>query len=176
MFSHLAGFGVAFFFGLSKAGLLMQIFQATSAEEYHQARRLIEAYAAALGVDLEFQNFSHELDALAEVYGSPDGCLLLAQEEEQFLGCVALRKLDKDLCEMKRLYVSRAGRGRGLGRALAKAVIERARTLGYERIRLDTLPTMHEARQLYASLGFREIAPYRFNPIAGTSFMELSLV
>lgn len=154
----------------------MQIFQATSAEDFHQARRLIEEYAASLGVDLEFQNFAHELEALAEEYGAPSGCLMLAQEAEQLLGCVALRKLSEGICEMKRLYVAPAGRGRGVGRALANAVIAEARTLGYERMRLDTLPAMHEARRLYAALGFRAIAPYRFNPIAGTSFMELSLI
>lgn len=153
----------------------MQIFKAVSTADYHQARRLIEAYAVALGVDLEFQNFSHELDALAEEYGAPSGCLLLTKEDEQLLGCVALRKIDEGICEMKRLYVAPAGRGRGLGRALAYAVIAEARRLGYERMRLDTLPAMREARQLYAALGFREIVPYRFNPIAGTSFMELRL-
>ncbi len=153
----------------------MQILQAVSEDDFQKARGLIEEYAASLGVDLEFQNFSHELDTLAEEYGAPSGCLLLAQEAEQLLGCVALRKIDADTCEMKRLYVSPIGRGRGAGRALANALIAEARKLGYERMRLDTLPSMREARRLYASLGFREIAPYRFNPIAGTSFMELSL-
>ena len=153
----------------------MQISQAASQADFQNARRLIEAYASTLGVDLEFQNFSHELDTLTEEYGPPFGCLLLAQEDEQLLGCVALRRIDESVCEMKRLYVAPAGRGRGLGRALANTIIAAARNLGYERMRLDTLPTMHEARKLYAALGFREIAPYRFNPIMGTSFMELRL-
>ena len=153
----------------------MQIFQAVSADDYHKARGLIEEYAASLGVDLEFQNFSHELNTLAEEYGPPFGSLLLAKDAEQLLGCVALRQIESGICEMKRLYVAPAGRGRGLGRALANEITAEARKLGYERMRLDTLPSMHEARRLYAALGFREIAPYRFNPIAGTSFMELSL-
>ncbi|NUO82414.1 GNAT family N-acetyltransferase [candidate division KSB1 bacterium] len=154
----------------------MQISQAQSEDDYRKARRLFEEYAAALGVDLEFQNFSHELTHLPVEYGPPSGCLLLAEEANLPLGCIALRQISASICEMKRLYVAPAGRGRGVGRALAHVVIAEARTLGYERMRLDTLPAMHEARGLYVSLGFREIAPYRFNPIAGTSFMELCLV
>jgi len=154
----------------------MQISQAASAADFQKARRLIEKYAASLDIDLEFQNFSHELNSLAEEYGPPSGCLLLAEDADYLLGCVALRKINEDIGEMKRLYVATEGRGRGVGRTLANAIIAAARKLGYERMRLDTLPSMREARQLYASLGFREIAPYRFNPIEGTSFMELSLI
>ncbi len=154
----------------------MQISRAQSEHEFRKARRLIEEYAVSLGIDLEFQNFSHELDSLSVEYGPPSGCLLLAEEGDQLLGCVALRQIGAGVCEMKRLYVAPAGRGRGVGRALASAIIEEARALGHERMRLDTLPSMREARQLYASLGFHEIASYRFNPIAGTSFMELRLI
>jgi len=154
----------------------MQISRVISEGDFRKARRLIEEYASALGIDLEFQNFSHELDSLPEEYGPPSGCLLLAEDSENLLGCVALRQISAGICEMKRLYVAPAGRGSGVGRALANAIIAEARALGYERMRLDTLPSMGTARELYASLGFREIAPYRFNPIEGTSFMELRLI
>jgi len=127
---------------------------------------LLREYADSLDIDLSFQDFRAEL---ADPLGFYDLVLLAAD------GCVALRRLDAETCELKRLYVRPAARGRGLGRSLAQAVIAHARARGYERMRLDTVPSMDEARALYASLGFREIEPYRFNPVAGTQFLELEL-
>ena len=134
-------------------------------------RNLVLEYAASLGVDLSFQDFQHEIDTLETYYE----LMLLAREDGDAAGCVALRRIDSELCEMKRLYVRPAFRGRDLGRALANAVIAEARQRGYQRMRLDTLPTMTSAMALYQSLGFRDIAPYRFNPIEGTRFLELAL-
>jgi putative acetyltransferase len=136
---------------------------------------LFEEYAASLGFDLGFQDFERELRELPGDYAAPRGVLLLAQIRTRAIGCVAVRPLAADICEMKRLYVRPEYRGTGAGRALAEAAIVVGRKLGYARMRLDTVPTMAAARGLYRALGFREIPPYRHNPIPGTAFMELEL-
>ncbi len=140
-----------------------------------EARRLFVEYQAALGVDLCFQGFAEELATLPGNYSRPGGRLLLGVNGATTLGVIALRLLRGSDCEMKRLYVRPEGRGRGLGRILAAAVIGEARQAGYHRILLDTLPAMKEAQALYRSLGFKEIAPYYPNPIGGTSYMALPL-
>ena len=150
--------------------------QAERPHQITQARELFLEYASSLGFSLCFQNFDKELAALPGDYVPPTGRLLLAEYEGQVAGCVALHKLADGTCEMKRLYLRPQFRGKGLGRTLADRIIAEARSIGYQRMRLDTVePVMKDAVVMYRRLGFREIAPYCDNPIAGALYMELLL-
>lgn len=139
------------------------------------SRQLLEEYAASIGIDLCFQNFARELAELPGSYAPPEGRLLLANQQGAFAGCVALRKLEDGICEMKRLYVRPHFRGQGFGKLLATAVITEARKIGYHTMRLDTLATMRLAISLYEDLGFRRIPPYYRNPVPCVVFLELNL-
>jgi putative acetyltransferase len=150
--------------------------QAESAVQIAQARELFLEYAQSLGFSLCFQNFDQELATLPGDYAPPSGRLLLAECEGQLAGCVALHKLDADICEMKRLYLRPRFRGKGLGRLLADRIITEARQIGYQRMRLDTVePVMKDAVAMYRRIGFQDIAPYCTNPVAGALYMELQL-
>lgn len=134
-------------------------------------RELLIEYAAETGLDLEFQGFGEEVRTLPGHYS----IILIAAWSGQPAGCVALRSIDASTCEMKRLYVRPAFRGKHIGRALAEKIIEAAKELGFRAMRLDTLPTMRSAIAMYDSLGFRDIPPYRFNPVEGARYLELDL-
>jgi ribosomal protein S18 acetylase RimI-like enzyme len=154
------------------------IIQADSAEHLHHIRDLFTEYAAYLGdnhAEVRFEDFRQEVGDLPGAYGPPDGRLLLAVVGSDVAGCVALRKIGAGVCEMKRLYVRPAFRGRQVGRQLAQAVIDEARHIGYRCMRLDTLPAMAAAFALYQSLGFVHIAPYGAHPIPEAVFLELAL-
>jgi ribosomal protein S18 acetylase RimI-like enzyme len=153
----------------------MQIVEAHSGASLPLVRELFVEYAAGLPISLCFQDFDRELSTLPGPYAPPAGRLLLALEENRATGCVALRKLAHRICEMKRLYVRPDLRRRGTGRALAGAVIDAARQLGYHSMRLDTLASMKAAIALYASLGFHPIDPYYQNPSTDAVFLELVL-
>jgi ribosomal protein S18 acetylase RimI-like enzyme len=155
---------------------MLKIIEAEAGGNLEVARKLFEEYRGSLPFDLHFQNFDEELAKLPGEYNPPTGCLLLATHQDQAAGCVALRRLSEGICEMKRLYVRPKFRRQGIGRALAEAIIEHAKKVGYARMRLDTAPSMDAARGLYASLGFKNIGPYRYNPLKGAVFMELALI
>lgn len=136
---------------------------------------LFREYTASLGIDLSFQDFESELASLPGKYAPPRGRLLIARRGAQAMGCVALRPISVEACEMKRLYVRPAARGEQLGRRLAERICEEARAAGYRRICLDTLPGMAAAIGLYGSMGFKPIEPYVFNPIPSALFLGRDL-
>lgn len=158
--------------------MLLSVVKAIEEDQYKQVRELFLEYVDSLDIDLSFQNINTELQNIPGEYAPPEGCILLAMYGEQIAGCVALRKINENVCEMKRLYVKPDFKGKGVGRELTLSIIEEAKVCGcgYRFMRLDTLPTMIQAISLYRSLGFYRIEPYRFNPIEGTIYMELQLV
>jgi len=153
----------------------VDITQAQLAADFTTARILFEEYARSLGIDLSFQGFAAELSSLHSMYAPPSGCLLIARRDGEALGCIGVRNLSGRSCEMKRLYVRDAARGSGLGRKLVLNAISIARSLGYQRMCLDTLADMTAARGLYRALGFLDTEPYYQTPLSGTSFMALDL-
>ncbi len=153
----------------------MKIRQAATALDIETVRALFQEYAAGLGVSLCFQGFAAELAGLPGQYAPPHGRLLLASENDESVGCVALRPISDTVGEMKRLFVRPAFRGQGIGRMLADQIIVEGRTIGFTTIRLDTLPMMKEATRLYHSLGFVRRAAYYDTPLPDTIFMELQL-
>ena len=153
-----------------------ELLEARAPVDIAHARRLFRAYANWLGVDLCFQGFERELAELPGCYAPPAGRLLIARVGGEIVGCVGLRPLETGVCEMKRLWVEPGFAGHGVGRALAEAIIAAARQIGYQRMRLDTLPArMPAAQHLYAALGFREIPAYYHNPLAGVVMLERAL-
>lgn len=152
------------------------ILPAESPEQIRQVRELFEEYGASLSFSLCFQSFEQELAALPGAYAKPAGSLLLALYGNEPAGCVALRRLDQEACEMKRLYVRPPFRGLRVGRKLVSAILVEGRACGYSKMRLDTIASaMKTAVDLYRSMGFRGIAPYTHNPIAGAIYLEHDL-
>ena len=145
-------------------------------DELPVIQALFEEYAESLSFDLDFQDFRKELETLPGKYGAPEGSILVARENGKTVGCVAVRPLGSEICEMKRLYVKPAHRGKRVGRELAVAIIEEARRLGYSAMRLDTDVSMKEASALYRALGFQPIDAYCFNPLPGAMYFELKLI
>ncbi|MEP0826917.1 MAG: GNAT family N-acetyltransferase [bacterium] len=148
---------------------------ASSEDDIALARTLFTEYGRSLNFSLCFQDFDQELAGLPGDYASPDGRLILVYHRQTPVGCVALRKIDYQICEMKRLYVRPEFRGEGFGRALAETALEEAKKIGYRFMRLDTVPEMKEAISLYESIGFKRIPPYRDNPVPGAIYLEIDL-
>ena len=155
---------------------MLKIIQAISDTHINQVKELFIEYTYNLNIDLEFQDFEQELNNLLGDYSPPAGRLLLAFYKNKLAGCIALRKFNVKICEMKRLYVRKEFRGKGIGKALANQVIKLAIKIKYNYMQLDTLPSMRQAISLYNSLGFKKILPYRYNPIKGAKFFQLKLI
>jgi ribosomal protein S18 acetylase RimI-like enzyme len=154
---------------------MLRIAEAATPADLDTVRALLREYHALLGVDLCFQGFEAELRELPGAYAPPGGRLLIAVQDGMPAGCVALRPQGDARCELKRLFVRPGNRGLGIGWALTARIVAEARAIGYEQIVLDTLPSMAAAQQLYEELGFKEIAPYCVNPIAGTRYLGKDL-
>lgn len=154
---------------------MLKIYPAETDEDFEIVKGLFVEYADSLEFDLGFQNFEEELANLPGEYAPPEGCLLIAEYDDEIAGCVALRKLSDGVCEMKRLYVKQEFRGSKIGNALAEVVIQQSRKTGYNSMRLDFIAP-RSSESLYRSLGFKEIAPYEDIPVEGAVFMELKLL
>jgi ribosomal protein S18 acetylase RimI-like enzyme len=149
--------------------------KAVTTIDFEQGKQLFLQYIRSLDFELTFQDVDRELQQIATEYNHPTGALLLAFDGEKAIACAGVRKIDTTMAELKRMFVDPAYRGHQLGQQLLQMALEEARQLGYRSIRLDTVPTMHSAIKLYQSFGFREIEPYRFNPMPGAIFMEKAL-
>ena len=154
---------------------MVRIARARSTAEIAIVRELLLEYQGLLGVDLCFQGFEAEVRGLPGAYAPPAGRLLLATDDDVPVGCIALRAADGDRAEMKRLFVRPSARGLGVGRSLVSVLLDEARAIGYAEVVLDTLPSMTEAQRLYEELGFRDIPPYRPNPVPGTRYLSKHL-
>ncbi|MEP6674838.1 MAG: GNAT family N-acetyltransferase [Ferruginibacter sp.] len=148
---------------------------AASDKDYKTAAGLFKEYATAINIDLQFQHFDEELSELQEMYSFPEGGIILCRFEDEYIGCVAIRKIDAETGELKRMYVKPTHQNKSIGKALLQEAIELARKCRYSKLRLDTLNYMQPAIRLYKKYGFYEIPAYYFNPIPTAVFFEMIL-
>jgi ribosomal protein S18 acetylase RimI-like enzyme len=144
-------------------------------KDFELARTLFREYASQLDVDLGFQDFEKELETINIQYARPGGVIVIGYSDEQPLGCFAIRPFKNSICELKRMYLKKESRGLGIGNQFLTWSVKMAKEMGYNKMRLDTLPTMQSAIKLYEKAGFYEIEPYRFNPIEGAKYFEIEL-
>ena len=155
---------------------MIQFEEVKSDKDYNLAAKLFKEYASQLNLDLSFQNFEEEIINIEEQNSKPDGLILIAYDiDRNPIGCFGIRKFADSVCELKRMYLKKEMRRKGIGKQLLIKAIESAKALNYRYIRLDTLPTMETAIILYEKMGFYEIDAYRFNPIQGTKYFEIQL-
>jgi ribosomal protein S18 acetylase RimI-like enzyme len=155
----------------------MTIKEIRSTDDYLLAAKLFQEYAHDIGIDLEFQNFDAEINNLQQQYSRPEGAIFIAYDHNNTaVGCVGVRKLENTICELKRMYIKPEARGKGLGTLLVHKCIDLGIELGYSKMRLDTLSSMHAAIHVYTKAGFYEIESYRFNPFEEAKFYERKLV
>lgn len=155
--------------------VILKFVEANDLENLENIKILFTEYSNSLNIDLCFQDFNNELKTLPGKYKKPSGSLILAFVDENLAGCVALKKLEDDVCELKRLYVRDKFRGLKIGKILLEEIVKEAKNIGYTYMRLDTLPSMKSAQGLYEKIGFYDINPYTYNPIEGARYMELKL-
>lgn len=155
--------------------VILKFIEANDLENLENVKILFTEYSNSLNIDLCFQDFNNELKTLPGKYKKPSGSLILAFVDENLAGCVALKKLEDDVCELKRLYVRDKFRGLKIGKILLEEIVKEAKKIGYTYMRLDTLPSMKSAQGLYEKIGFYDINPYTYNPIEGARYMELKL-
>lgn len=154
---------------------MIRVYEASSEHDLNTVKSLFAEYVSSLGYELNFDHFDRDIKELPGKYAPPDGRLLLAECDDDVAGCVAMRKIDNDVCEMKRLWVRPFFRGEDIGRALAEKLIDEARSIGYKKMLLDTISTMTEALTLYKSLGFKETEPYYDSPVEEAVYFEKDL-
>ena len=155
---------------------MIQIKEVIHPDEFEKGKNIFREYAQELPIDLSFQDFEKELKDIEKQYSRPEGVLFIAYDGEgKTVGCFGIRKWAESICELKRMYINKSYRKKGIGKRFMSKSIEEAKALGYEKMRLDTLPSMHSAIKLYQKYGFYEIEPYRFNPIQGTKYFEVNL-
>lgn len=156
---------------------MVKLIEATSPYDYTLAVQLFMEYAAQIKIDLAFQNFSKEIENLEAQYSKPKGIIYIAYNEQNSpLGCFGIREFGGAICELKRMYLKEEARGLGIGKKMLQTAIVTGKKLGYKKMRLDTLSTMHSAIRLYEKAGFYEIQSYRFNPFDGAKYFEIELV
>ena len=147
-----------------------------SGQDFKKCKDIMVEYLDTLGVNLSYMNLPDEFAKIKEMYGGNEGVFLLALDHNEAIGCVGVRRIEKDIAELKRLYVRESHRGYRVGITLLQKALEYARNLGYKKIRLDVIPTLQKAKDLYISFGFYEISPYFGNPVEGTTYMEKILI
>ncbi|WP_422859989.1 GNAT family N-acetyltransferase [Flagellimonas sp. S174] len=149
--------------------------KASTKEEYKLGQSLFSKYAEDIGIDLSFQDFEKELKQLEKQYGAPEGSLFLIFEDATPIGCFAIRKLEPEICELKRMFLEKQHRGKGIGKQMMGEALREARHLGYSKIRLDSIKSMRSAIAVYTAFGFKEIESYRHNPFDDAIYFEKTL-
>ena len=156
--------------------IIPELYTAISDEDYEIAKNLFLEYADELNINLDFQDFDEELESIKDQYQRPNGGIIFLKINDMVFGCVGIRKFESNICELKRMYIKKQYRGKGFGQQLLNSAINLAKSLNYNKIRLDTLPTMKEASHIYKKSGFYEIEQYRYNPVSGTKYFELDIM
>ncbi|MCP2024943.1 ribosomal protein S18 acetylase RimI-like enzyme [Flavobacterium sp. HSC-32F16] len=154
----------------------IKYYKAESGNDFEKCKEIIVEYLDTLGIDLAYMNLQKEFAEMKQMYGGSQGTFFYALDKKEVIGCIGVRRIETEIAELKRLYVKDSHRGYKVGVTLLQNALESASKLGYKKIRLDVIPTLQKAKQLYISFGFYEITPYFKNPVEGTTYMEKNLL